>query len=196
MPDFNHIITQFSYLGVFIWFLIFDQITPIPEEIVLITLGYLSHHGLLNPIGAAIAAWLGLIIIDNTYFYAATSGGRFFQRFKRSANKGLVEQFKQRVAENAWGTLLVMAFVPKLRFFGPIVAAAANLKWRKFLFIDGVGAAAYVLVYMALGIFFEHQLKMITDEIHYLQHSIFAIIIAILAILLFWIVRRLLKKVI
>lgn len=195
MPDFDQIIQQFSYLGVFIWFLVFDQITPIPEEVVLVTLGYLSNHGLLNPIGAAVAALTGLVIIDNTYFYAATSGKRLFRRFHKNTNKGLVEKFKLRVQENAWQTLLIMAFFPKLRFLGPIVAASAGLTWKKFLLIDIVGAVAYVTFYMLLGIFFEHQLKIITDEIESLQHSLFAIIVGILTIALFWLARKLLKKI-
>ncbi|MGH2565667.1 MAG: hypothetical protein ACRDE5_14215, partial [Ginsengibacter sp.] len=39
MPDFTQFIEKWGYLGIFIWFITFDQITPIPEEISLLLVG-------------------------------------------------------------------------------------------------------------------------------------------------------------
>ena len=44
--DITHYIAHYSYLGIFIWFFLIDQLTPIPEELVLVTVGYLTHSDL------------------------------------------------------------------------------------------------------------------------------------------------------
>ena len=56
-----------SYFGIFIWFLFLDQLTPIPEEVTLLSIGYIAKNHLINPYYAGLSAFLGLTIIDNLF---------------------------------------------------------------------------------------------------------------------------------
>ena len=48
MNDFQELILQYSYIGIFLWFVFFDQITPIPEELVLITMGFIANKAAMQ----------------------------------------------------------------------------------------------------------------------------------------------------
>ena len=42
-------ITHYYCLGIFIWLVFLDQITPIPEELVLLTIGDIGDSEFVNP---------------------------------------------------------------------------------------------------------------------------------------------------
>lgn len=164
MPDFQTLILQYSYLGIFLWFVFFDQVTPIPEELILISMGFAANQGLLNPFLGIGAALLGLIIIDNVYFGLARSGKYLFKRLKKPAIVATMQRFQMRIREHDWQTILLLSFFPKLRFLTPFMAAAAGIPWLRFSFLNALSSAAYVVLYVLIGIFFEQQLKHIRLE--------------------------------
>ena len=81
----SEIISQspISYLGIFIWFLFLDQLTPIPEEVTLLSIGYIAERHLINPYFAGLAAFLGVTIIDTVFYWLAYSGNKIINRFKK-----------------------------------------------------------------------------------------------------------------
>lgn len=188
MNDFQELILQYSYIGIFLWFVFFDQITPIPEELVLITMGFIANKGHINPILAGASALIGLVIIDNVYYGLGKSGKSLFNRFRKDAEKELMARLKTRIKQHDWQTIFMMSYFPKLRFITPFVAAAAGIPWTRFAIINAASSATYVTLYILLGIFFEYQLKEIKLEILMLYISIFTLIIGIIVFI--WIFRK------
>ncbi|MFN7116342.1 MAG: DedA family protein [Saprospiraceae bacterium] len=164
MTDFQALIVQYSYLGIFLWFVFFDQVTPIPEELILISMGFAANQGLLNPFAGVAAALLGLIIIDNVYFGLARSGKYLFKRLKKPKVVRTMQRFQTRIQEHDWQTILLLSFFPKLRFLTPFMAAAAGIPWLRFTVLNALSSAAYVILYVLVGIFFETQLKQVSLE--------------------------------
>ena len=64
-PGFTHFIEQFGYIGILLWFLSFDQLTPVSEEISLLAIGYLSAHHIFNPF----LAWPGFSSLTLLIFF-------------------------------------------------------------------------------------------------------------------------------
>lgn len=188
MSEFQALLLQYSYVGIFLWFVFFDQITPIPEELVLITMGFLANQGHLNPVLAGVTALAGLIIIDNVYYGFGHSGKMLFQRWRKPSEIALVERFKKRIQLRAWETIFMMSYFPKLRFITPFLAAAANINWVRFAIINATSSATYVTLYILLGIFFEHQLEAIKLEVLMIYITVFTIIIGIIVFV--WIFRK------
>lgn len=178
MTEFQALLLQYSYLGIFLWFVFFDQITPIPEELVLISMGFLANQGHLNPILAGATALTGLVIIDNIYYGLGKSGKMLFKLRKDSSVK-LMEKFKIRIQRHAWQTIFMMSYFPKLRFITPFLAAAAGISWKRFSIINAASSATYVTLYILLGIFFERQLKEIELEVLIIYITIFTFVIGL-----------------
>lgn len=188
MSEFQELLLQYSYLGIFLWFVFFDQITPIPEELVLISMGFLANQGHIHPVLAGAAALVGLVIIDNVYYGLGKSGNMLFKRWRKDAEIALIERFKIRIQRHDWQTIFMMSYFPKLRFITPFLAAAAGIAWVRFAIINAASSATYVTLYLLLGIFFEYQLEEIKLETLMIYITIFTLIIGI--VFFVWIFRK------
>src|SRR5215471_16556065 len=86
-PAFTHFVSKFGYIGIIILFITFDQLTPIPEEISLLIIGYLSAHHIFDPFVAGICSLAGFIAVDAVYFFLSKKGSSFIaKRMKTSSS--------------------------------------------------------------------------------------------------------------
>ncbi|QEC65781.1 hypothetical protein FRZ67_00105 [Panacibacter ginsenosidivorans] len=181
LPDY---IYHLSYIGIFLWFAFIEQVTPVPEEVALITVGYTSMHTKLEPVVCGVIAIAGLLTADNLIFYLSLKSNKLVEKLTGKVNKHLADKIKMNFQKNAVKTLIVMALLPKLRFLSPVISAASGISWKLFLFINSLVTVFYVTVYMLIGIFFQKQLNAVLHELALWQHIIFVAIILTIAIFL------------
>lgn len=80
-PDkFESYIEHLGYIGILLWYTTVDQLTPIPEEITLLTIGYLAANNVFNPIIAGAVAFFAFIIVDLAYYLLARSGHKLVEK--------------------------------------------------------------------------------------------------------------------
>lgn len=182
--DVAQYILQFSYLGIFLWFAIIEQVTPVPEEVSLMSLAYITMHTPLNPWISGLVALGGLTVADNAFYYLSFSGNKLIGRLTGKVNSKLLDKLKVNIRTKPVPAILTMGLLPKLRFLSPVLAAATGISWRLFFGVNLIVTTFYVAVYMLIGIFFHTQLQSILRELHMWQHLIF-IVLMILAALLF-----------
>jgi membrane protein DedA with SNARE-associated domain len=180
--DLSYYVLQFSYLGIFLWFAIIEQLTPIPEEVYLMTLGYIAVHAGMNIFLCGIAALAGLLTTDNLLFYLALKGNKFSQKLLRKINHELLDKIKKKLQKKAAVTIFIGALVPKLRFFNPLIAGSINIKFKIFFIANALAALLYVAVYMCIGILFHNQLNYILKKLAYVQHGVFIVVMVAIAI--------------
>lgn len=189
--ELGDLITQYSYLGIFLWFIIFDQLTPIPEEVSLLTLGYISSQTSLNPFLCGAVSLIGLLAIDNIYYFLTYKGSRIAKRlFEKHNHSTFLQSLKQKVHDNSWIYLFVIEFIPRFRILSPVIACTSNIGWKKFNLINTTATSVVVVTYLFIGIFFHSSLSHVLKKFETLQHLIFAIVI--ISILIF--IWRLFKK--
>lgn len=194
-----NVLETFSYIGLFSWFLLFDAFIPLPEELVLLSIGYVSSAGYLNLFIAGFLAMFAFLLIDNSFFYLAKIGSKFISKFEKRASKKIFLKYKSKMIKNMPKMLLILTFIPRIRFFGPIFAGIIKVDWKRFLFYDALALLIYVSFYVSLGYFFHSALDLIMEEINRFQHIIFYItMIVIGGILVYFInkyfIKRQLKK--
>lgn len=180
--DVSFYVTHLSYPGIFLWFLVIEQLTPIPEEVSLMSVGYISMHANLNPFVCGIVSLSGLLITDNFLFYLSRKGNKFSKKLLNKLNHNLIEKIKEKLRKKTGVTIFVGALVPKLRFFNPIIAGAVEVTWKQFLIFNAAATLLYVTAYMCIGIFFHSQLTMILKKLEYMQHAIFIGVMIVIAI--------------
>jgi len=180
--DVSFYVTHLSYFGIFLWFLIIEQLTPVPEEVSLMSVGYISMHANLNPFVCGIVSLAGLLITDNFLFYLSKQGNKFSKKLLSKLNHKLIERIKNKLRKKAGATIFVGALVPKLRFFNPIIAGTVEVTWKQFLIFNAAATLLYVTVYMFIGIFFHNQLTMILKKLSYMQHTIFILVMIGIAV--------------
>ncbi|TMI84009.1 MAG: hypothetical protein E6H10_06735 [Bacteroidetes bacterium] len=193
-PGFTHFISRFGYIGIIIWFITFDQLTPIPEEISLLIVGYLLAHNIFNPIVAGICCLAGFLAVDTIYFFLSKKGSSFISR-RIKTSSSIMDSYKHRLKHNMFKAVLVLCFIPRMRMFAPILAGSMKLPFRKFLLFDAIALAAFTTIYLLIGIIFNKSLGAIIAKTKGLQDIVFFGAILLIAVLLVvWIRKRKKKK--
>ena len=192
----SEIISQspISYLGIFIWFLFLDQLTPIPEEVTLLSIGYIAERHLINPYFAGLAAFLGVTIIDTVFYWLADSGNKIINRFKNNISEKLQQKYLKGLEEHDVRTLLLLSFIPKVRFFSPIFAGMFRVKWSTFFVVNGIGTIIFIIGYITVGMLFHDSLEYLLKEVELLRHSIFIVFMVGITIFIFFRFKRNSKK--
>ena len=191
-PDFSEFIRHYGYLGIFVWFISFDQLTPIPEELTLLLLGYLSAEGFFNPFLAGVVSLAGFLAIDTAYFFLARSHKFFSKKAKKpSALRIAVEK---AMHENMAKAIFFTAFIPRMRLWVPVIFGASKVPYKKFMFYNTAGLVVVTTLYIFLGYFFNQSISALFAKVKFLQALIFTIFLIIVAIVLFVFVWKKVKN--
>lgn len=179
-PEFTDYVIHWGYLGIFIWFITIDQLSPVPEEISLITIGYLSANGFLNPVFAAIVSFISFLSIDLVYYSLSRSGHQFASRFYTKS--GLLSYYSERLKTHLPQTIMILCFIPRMRLFVPIIVGSMRLSFKKFLLFDSLTLLAFSFLYVILGEFFHKSLYALLREVGAVRHLVFVAAMIILGL--------------
>lgn len=186
-------IIHFSFIGIFLWFAFIEQITPVPEEVALVSLGYICMHTALNPFLAAGTAILGLICADNIFYFLAAKSSHWVDKTLRRFSHSLLDQYRKRIQQKPAITILIMALLPKIRFLSPLISASAGISWKLFFRVNTTAIFCYVSFYFIIGAYFHNQLHAIFKELVLLRHLVFVAFVIILALFIFYQAGKLLR---
>ena len=193
-PQFSPFVQQYGYLGIYLWFISFDQITPFPEEISLLIIGYLSALGAFNPILAGACSLLGFFTIDTIYFFLSKKGSKWIRK-KTKGLSNLMQRYRDKIKQHSLKAFFILCFIPRMRLFAPILAGSAEYSYKKFLLLDGAALVVFTAIYLSLGLIFYKSLSHLIKQVNGLQNIIFFGGIAMVAIIIIVFVIRRKKKV-
>src|SRR5438067_603172 len=134
---FSQFIEKFGYIGILVWFITFDQLAPIPEEISLLVLGYLSAQGIFNPVVAGIFSLIPFLMVDSVYFWLAKKGSSFIKKRLRGL-ASVMNPYKNKLRNHFPKTMFVLCFIPRMRLFTPVLAVSVRVPYKKFLSYDAL----------------------------------------------------------
>lgn len=191
---FTPMLANLSYTGIFIWFLVFDNLLPILEEIALISIGYLSALGIFNPILAIIISIASLSVVDNVVYFLALGGSKYLKFIEKAMQYNLIAKYKMKMEKDFKKTFLLLTFTPKIRFFAPVLAGVTKKPWKKFLALDFLSLSLFVSVYFLLGFFFYKEMTSVFSYLQNWRHLIFVGVIMTMLVLSIFIAKWVKKK--
>ncbi|MBI5398309.1 DedA family protein [Candidatus Woesearchaeota archaeon] len=183
-------LANLSYLGIFLLVVLLNTFTPFPEEILLMSIGYISALGYVEFYKVELASIAALIVGDNILFWASRSGGRFLRHRFPDVGHGRVSRVRERLRGNICRTVVMLRFIPGLRIVGPTVSGSMKLRWSVFQFYDALAIVLYASVYLFVGFYFHNILSTIVTKVEVLRHIIFVLVLVIVAIVLAVLVRN------
>ncbi|MBI2138376.1 DedA family protein [Candidatus Woesearchaeota archaeon] len=184
------LVESFRYLGVFIVLGLIGFIIPIPEEVLLLIIGYSSALGFFNLPGAIVTAIFSVIFYDNLIYWLSRKGSHLLYRFYPSAKRAYVPKYGKLLKNHAGKWIFLGRFFIWLRFMSPAVAGSLRISWRKYLAYEAAAAIIFVPAFILLGYHFNVQMNMIIAKLGALRHFIFISIVALLGLFL----TRIFKK--
>ncbi|MEX6690903.1 VTT domain-containing protein [Danxiaibacter flavus] len=188
--DLSAYIYSFSYLGIFFWFALLEQLTPIPEEVSLISLGYICTHSSLNPLLAGAVSVVALLTTDNVFFYLSLKGSKVVKKTIGKVSSGVLKRLRTNLKKNAKSTLFVLALLPKLRFLSPVVSATVGISWKLFFIVNSIATGLYVAFYIVVGMLFQKQLAKSLQKLHLTQHITFVASMACITVIVFIVIKK------
>jgi len=188
-PGFSAFIERFGYIGLLLWFLTFDQFTPIPEEVSLLIVGYLAAHQVFHPVIAGTFCLAGFLIVDTMYFFLSKKGSSWIKK-KTKFSFAAMESLKNQLKENTGKTILILCFIPRMRMLAPIMAGSMKLSFKRFLLYNSIALALFTAIYVSLGFIFNRSLQNIVKQAKGLQNVIFFSAVLVIAVVIIVVVRR------
>lgn len=175
-------IEHFTYLGLFVVLTLCGLGLPIPEDVILLTGGYLVHRGITRyPITLAVSL-LGVVVGDNSLFFLGRHfGSRLVRYFSLGAGRKSqierIEAFMQRYGHRA---IFYARFLAGLRALVYLSAGSFGVRPAVFLIYDLSGALISVPIVVTLGVVFGKQLELLVKYLGGLERLI--LIVAILCV--------------
>lgn len=165
-----------SYAGIWVVSFLSNIVIPVPEEIVLLALGYISSTNNI-PLWILFPLVISALLVNDIFIYTLSARGsafvtRIYDRF-----------FKQRInkKETTWmsahvGKVVVVSrFLVQLRFIGPFYAGQKKFPLKSFVLYDLFALCIYVPLYILLGRYFHHRVELIIKDIGVVKNIILII---------------------
>jgi membrane protein DedA with SNARE-associated domain len=167
---------------------------PIPEDLALLTGGYLVWHGDARLAVVIPVCLFGIIVGDCTlYFFGRAFGERITQH--RFLSHALTPARLQRVRgyfdRHGEKTLLVARLVAGARAFFFLAAGTMRMRFWRFLLFDAIGACVASAVWISVGCLFGEHIHRVRHVITRVEHWALAVLCVVIAA---WIIHRLARR--
>lgn len=148
------VLDSYGYLAVVGFIFLEDFGVPLPGETILIAAAVYAGAGRLDITLVAVLALVAAVAGDNVGYLIGTYGGRRvlerFGRYVRLTEERL--QGAERWFADHGGKVIVIArFVEGLRQANGIIAGISDMRWRRFIVFNVLGAALWVALWVTVG---------------------------------------------
>lgn len=186
VPETQEIILQLgalSYAGIWLTSFIANVIIPIPEEAVLLLLGYIIGTKAINGYIVIPLVISGLLASDLIIYFLSERGSRIVTWFyDKIFSKRIARQGNNWVNANIGKIIVISRFLIHFRFLGPFIAGQRKIGWKTFVKYDLLALVIYVPVYVLLGIYFQNKIGLIIGKVEVVRN----IILLSVVLLLLW----------
>ena len=167
---------------------------PLPEDIVLITGGMLSSHGVTNHWVTLAICMAGVLIGDAVIYLTGRTMGDRIKRTKLFSY--LVKKERDQKIQfwfSKYGDKMIFfaRFMPGLRSALFLSSGIYRVPAWKFFLLDGFAALISVPLWIWLGFLFGSNLELLEQKIHQLKLGIYGVLgLVILSGVIFWFVKK------
>ena len=202
------LLNNLNYPAIFILMLLESTVVPVPSELVVAPAAYHAAGGHLNIVLVILFATLGANIgASINYFVALYVGRPVIYRFANSRwgklcllNQQKVEKSERYFDNHGVIATLTGRLIPGIRHLISLPAGLARMNYWKFLLYTTIGAGAWHTILAAMGWYLHTAMGDINDADlknilgQYNHYIVIAIVTIVVAILIYFIVKHLMKK--
>ncbi|WP_284140781.1 MULTISPECIES: DedA family protein [unclassified Virgibacillus] len=193
MSVWYELIGQYGYIGIFSLLTLGIVGLPVPDEVLLAYLGYVTSIGTMNFSLTFIVALLGSICgISVSYLLGMKLGEPFIKKY--GSRFFLSEKTIQRVNRlfHRYGPIVLIGsyFIPGIRHVAAYIGGISRYSFKRFALFGYMGAFLWVMLFLALGNGLGANWDIITSFMHkYMWGFIFFLMISLFIFSGFYIYR-------
>jgi len=158
--------------------------TPLPEDFVLLTIGYFIHTGDLQIIPSLIVAYSGVLTGDSTLYFIGRTWGTSLLKvkvFNKIFPQKKIDVIKEYFESYGSITVFVARYIAGVRSVTAVTAGIVKFSYVKYITVDSIGAVIFVPLLIYLGYFFGENIDLIARKVK--EFELYIGIIGILVIL-------------
>jgi membrane protein DedA with SNARE-associated domain len=178
---FSGYIQHFSYAGLFLTLLLCGLGLPVPEDLALLTGGFLVYRGVTSYPLTLIVSFVGVVAGDNCLYLLGRRFGTglisYFEIWPVSQRR--VERLKHFMHRHGHLTIFYARFLAGARALIYVTAGSLEMDLERFILFDSLGALVSVPIMVTVGYRFGAQIERAFGYIGGLQRAIWVIVIAI-----------------
>lgn len=147
------VIKELGYLGIFLWLWLGMLGIPVPNEVIVTTIGYLATTHILQMEKVFVFGYLGIVAsLTTSYFLGRVFGKRLVGYFsnkkstRSSIRKGLYLIKKFHVY-----SLVISYFIPGVRNFVPFLYGMMRLSYLRFALLSYSTSFVWFSLFFVLG---------------------------------------------
>ncbi|EGW35850.1 DedA family protein [Desulfosporosinus sp. OT] len=184
-----HYISQYGYVGLYLTVGISILGLPIPDELLMTFVGFLTYSGQLNTVLAVIFAALGsCTAITIEYLLGTFFQRKVFMLLKKHAGSSKIENVLNWYHQHGGKLLTAGYFIPGVRHISGYVAGMSRMSYRKFAFFAYLGATLWTTLFITLGRLLGSRWETILPIIH--RYSRILGITAVVFFLMFFLIYK------
>jgi len=179
-------IEHFTYVGLFLVLVLCGLGLPVPEDLALLTGGFLVHRGITQYPTTLAISFVGVVAGDNSLFFLGRRFGTSVLRyvgFVRPRILPRIERLKIFMDRHGHMAIFYARFLAGVRALVYLTAGSAGVSPRRFVIYDALGAVISVPLVVSVGYFFGHQIDL---AIRYLGGFDRLVLVAAAACIIFY----------
>jgi membrane protein DedA with SNARE-associated domain len=179
-------IEHFTYVGLFLVLVLCGLGLPVPEDLALLTGGFLVHRGVTQYPTTLAISFVGVVAGDNSLFFLGRRFGTSVLRyvgFVRPRILPRIERLKIFMDRHGHMAIFYARFLAGVRALVYLTAGSAGVSPRRFVIYDALGAVISVPLVVSVGYFFGHQIDL---AIRYLGGFDRLVLVAAAACIIFY----------
>lgn len=175
---------QYGYIALILIFWIGIIATPIPNEAIVMSGGFISTLDILSPIPTFLATYLGVLLGFSTgYFIGRAIGAPTIDYLSRKKRFAKYINKTQRLVERYGSISLVVSYtIPVVRLIVPYIVGMNKMPYLKYALFSYTTGLVWTTFYFLLGRYFGNSL----DNINSIYVKYVWIIIVVLVIIVYF----------
>ncbi|EMI9089912.1 DedA family protein [Bacillus wiedmannii] len=155
-------IEQYGYWALFfcLWLGIIGM--PIPDEMIVMSGGFVSSLGILSVIPAFLLTYLGVVSgLSLGYILGKIFGTKVLDKLMKKKKAKYLLKSQQIVKKYGHYALVISYFIPVVRHIVPYLVGMNNMSFKTYAIYSYVIGFVWTLVYFVLGSIFGKHIEMI-----------------------------------
>ncbi|WP_163100286.1 DedA family protein [Peribacillus alkalitolerans] len=164
LQDLLQYINHFGYLALFfcLWLGIIGM--PIPDEMIVMSGGFVSSIGILNPVIAFLLTYLGVVSgLSLGYFLGRTVGVRILDTIKKKSKVMYIDKSHQMIEKYREYALVISYFIPVVRHIVPYIVGINKMSFRSYAIYSYSTGFVWTVLYFTLGSLFGENIEAIVE---------------------------------
>lgn len=148
-----NVIKELGYVGIFLWLWLGMFGIPVPNEIIVTSIGYLANTDILQVEKVFISGYLGVVAsLTTSYLLGRTVGKPLVGYFsKKNRTKSSIRKAIHLIKKFHAYSLVISYFIPGVRNFVPFLYGMMRFSYFRFALFSYSTAFVWFSVFFALG---------------------------------------------